>query len=126
MAKQQIMSEKSWYVIHTYSGYEEAVAKNLKQRIESLGMEDKIFNVIVPKEKKNKNQGRQTQDRGRENLSRLHSGGNGRDRRFLVCGEKHSQCDGVCGCGNDADSGVARRDCRFEETDGNVRARVQY
>ena len=39
-------------MIHTYSGYEEAVAKNLTQRIESLGMEDKIFNVIVPKEKK--------------------------------------------------------------------------
>jgi len=39
-------------VIHTYSGYEDAVAKNLKQRIESLSMEDKIFNVIVPKEKK--------------------------------------------------------------------------
>lgn len=52
MAKQQISSERNWYVIHTYSGYEEAVAKNLKQRIESLGMEDKIFNVIVPKEKK--------------------------------------------------------------------------
>ncbi len=52
MAKQQLVSEKNWYVIHTYSGYEEAVAKNLKQRIESLGMEDKIFNVIVPKEKK--------------------------------------------------------------------------
>jgi transcriptional antiterminator NusG len=52
MPKQQIVPEKNWYVIHTYSGYEEAVAKNLKQRIESLGMEDKIFNVIVPKEKK--------------------------------------------------------------------------
>ena len=52
MPKQQIMPEKNWYVIHTYSGYEEAVAKNLKQRIESLGMDDKIFNVIVPKEKK--------------------------------------------------------------------------
>jgi transcriptional antiterminator NusG len=39
-------------VIHTYSGYEEAVARNLKQRIESFGMEDKIFNVIVPIEKK--------------------------------------------------------------------------
>ncbi|MBU4205082.1 transcription termination/antitermination protein NusG [Patescibacteria group bacterium] len=38
--------------MHTYSGYEDAVAKNLKQMIESLGMEDKIFNVIVPKEKK--------------------------------------------------------------------------
>ena len=52
MAKQQIEQARNWYVIHTYSGYEDAVAKNLKQRIESLGMEDKIFNVIVPKEKK--------------------------------------------------------------------------
>ena len=52
MPKQQIEQQKNWYVIHTYSGYEDAVAKNLKQRIESLSMEDKIFNVIVPKEKK--------------------------------------------------------------------------
>ena len=52
MPKQQISQEKNWYVLHTYSGYEDAVAKNLKQRIESLGMEDKIFDVIVPKEKK--------------------------------------------------------------------------
>ncbi len=52
MPKQVIEQERGWYVIHTYSGYEDAVAKNLKQRIESLGMEDKIFNVIVPKEKK--------------------------------------------------------------------------
>ena len=52
MAKQQLSQERNWYVIHTYSGYEDAVARNLKQRIESLGMEDKIFNVIVPKEKK--------------------------------------------------------------------------
>ena len=52
MAKQQLPQERNWYVIHTYSGYEDAVARNLKQRIESLGMEDKIFSVIVPKEKK--------------------------------------------------------------------------
>lgn len=51
MAK-QVSRGKNWYVIHTYSGYEEAVARNLKQRIESFGMEDKIFNVIVPTEKK--------------------------------------------------------------------------
>ncbi len=44
-------------MIHTYSGYEDAVARNLKQRIESLGMEDKIFDVIVPKEKKIKIKG---------------------------------------------------------------------
>jgi transcriptional antiterminator NusG len=43
---------RAWYAIHTYPGYEEAVARYLKQRVESLEMGDKIFNVIVPKEKK--------------------------------------------------------------------------
>lgn len=52
MPKQVTTGEKEWYAIHTYSGYEDTVARNLKQRIESLGFEDKIFNVIVPKEKK--------------------------------------------------------------------------
>jgi transcriptional antiterminator NusG len=52
MPKQQLPQERNWYVIHTYSGYEDAVCKSLKQRVESLGMEDKIFDVIVPKEKK--------------------------------------------------------------------------
>ncbi|MFH1088245.1 MAG: transcription termination/antitermination protein NusG [Patescibacteria group bacterium] len=40
-----------WYVLHTYSGYEDAVADSLRQRIDSLDMKDKIFHVIVPKEK---------------------------------------------------------------------------
>ncbi len=53
----QVQQGKNWYVLHTYSGYEEAVARNLKQRIESLGMEDKIFNVLVPTEKKIKIRG---------------------------------------------------------------------
>lgn len=48
---QKQTGECGWYVIHTYSGYEEQVAENLKQRIESLGMEDKIFQILVPKEK---------------------------------------------------------------------------
>lgn len=52
MAKQQANGERHWYAIHTYSGYENAVARNLKQRIESLGMQDRIFDVIVPTEKK--------------------------------------------------------------------------
>lgn len=39
-------------MIHTYSGYEENVASSLKQRVESFGMEDKIFNVLIPTEKK--------------------------------------------------------------------------
>ena len=57
MSKQQISEGRNWYVIHTYAGYENAVMRNLKQRIESLNMEDKIFNVIVPTEKKIKIKG---------------------------------------------------------------------
>jgi transcriptional antiterminator NusG len=57
MSKQKLEKERNWYAIHTYAGYENAVARNLKQRIESLGMEDKIFNVIVPTEKKIKVKG---------------------------------------------------------------------
>src|SRR3989344_4618108 len=52
MPKQIADTKKHWYVLHTYSGYEENVAHNLKQRIESLDMEDRIFQVLVPKEKK--------------------------------------------------------------------------
>lgn len=52
MSKQQVTGERHWYVLHTYSGYEDSVALNLKQRIENLGMQDKIFDAIVPKEKK--------------------------------------------------------------------------
>src|SRR6266571_2819807 len=57
MSKQQVHSERNWYVIHTYAGYENAVMRNLKQLIESLGMENKIFAVIVPTEKKIKVKG---------------------------------------------------------------------
>ncbi|EKD49412.1 MAG: hypothetical protein ACD_63C00150G0001 [uncultured bacterium] len=57
MPKQLGKKETHWYVLHTYSGYEENVARNLIQRIESLDMEDKIFRVLVPKEKKIKIKG---------------------------------------------------------------------
>lgn len=52
MSKQEQNQQRNWYAIHTYAGYENAVLRNLRQRIDSLGMEDKIFNVIVPTEKK--------------------------------------------------------------------------
>ncbi len=45
------MSEKSWYVIHTYAGYENKVAANLEKRVESMEMQDKIFRVLVPMER---------------------------------------------------------------------------
>lgn len=40
--------EKNWYVVHTYSGYENRVKANLEKRVETMGMQDKIFRVIVP------------------------------------------------------------------------------
>jgi len=51
MAKQDTSVGRAWYAIHTYAGYENAVARNLRQRIESLGLQEKIFQVIVPTEK---------------------------------------------------------------------------
>ncbi len=57
MARQEVQAGRNWYAIHTYSGYEDAVVRNLKQRIESLGKEDEIFEVVVPTEKKIKIKG---------------------------------------------------------------------
>ncbi len=57
MSKQQTGGERHWYAIHTYAGYENAVARNLRQRIDSLAMQDRIFNVLVPTETKIKVKG---------------------------------------------------------------------
>ncbi|OGG55308.1 transcription termination/antitermination protein NusG [Candidatus Kaiserbacteria bacterium RIFCSPHIGHO2_02_FULL_49_11] len=57
MAKQEGDNKRHWYAVHTYAGYENAVQRNLKQRIESLGMEGKIFDVVVPTERKVKIKG---------------------------------------------------------------------
>lgn len=51
MSKQRYDSTRAWYAIHTYSGYEEKVAESIQQRVESVDMADKIFGVMVPKEK---------------------------------------------------------------------------
>ena len=52
MAKQTANYGRRWYAIHTYSGYEENVAESLQQRIETMDMDEKIFAILVPKEKK--------------------------------------------------------------------------
>lgn len=52
MPKQILKQGRRWYVIHTYSGYEENVARSLKQRIESMDMEEKIFDILIPTETK--------------------------------------------------------------------------
>ncbi len=47
----KVKKERAWYAIHTYAGYENAVERNLRQRIESLGVQDLIFDILVPVEK---------------------------------------------------------------------------
>jgi transcriptional antiterminator NusG len=41
---------RAWYVVHTYSGYEKKVKRNLEHRIEALGMQDRIFQIVIPVE----------------------------------------------------------------------------
>lgn len=50
-AEQRYDSRRQWYAIHTYAGYEEKVADQIRQRIQGVDMADKVFNVLVPKEK---------------------------------------------------------------------------
>jgi transcriptional antiterminator NusG len=57
MPKQTGQLGRRWYAIHTYSGYEENVAENLRQRIQSYDMEDKVFDILIPTEKKIKIKG---------------------------------------------------------------------
>lgn len=45
------LNKKKWYVIHTYSGYENKVKINLEQRVKSMEMENQIFQVLIPTEK---------------------------------------------------------------------------
>ena len=51
MARTRYDSSRNWYAIHTYSGYEDKVADSIRQKINTVGMADKIFDVMVPKEK---------------------------------------------------------------------------
>lgn len=48
---EEVKQEKHWYVIHTYSGYENKVSANLERKVHSLGMENEIFRIIIPMEK---------------------------------------------------------------------------
>ena len=47
---EEIVYEKKWYIIHTYSGYEKKVATDLEKRIETLNLTDRVFRILVPEE----------------------------------------------------------------------------
>lgn len=52
MSQEDLIIEKRWYMIHTYSGYENKVKTDLEKRIESLNLSDRVFRVLVPEEEK--------------------------------------------------------------------------
>ena len=76
--------EKNWYVVHTYSGYENKVKANLEKRVETMGMSDKIFRVVIPEEEETDFKDGKKR-RSEKNFPRLCSCGNYYDGRFLVC-----------------------------------------
>ncbi len=51
------MEDKKWYVVHTYSGYENKVKVNLEKRVETMNMDDRIFSILVPMEEEMENKG---------------------------------------------------------------------
>lgn len=50
MTNNEVAYKKKWYLIHTYSGYEKKVKTDLEKRVESLGLKDRVFRILVPEE----------------------------------------------------------------------------
>ena len=67
-------NQKRWYIVHTYSGYENKVKSNLEKRIEYMNMADKIFRVEVPQKNYYPDKRRQKTGKRRKNLPWLCSG----------------------------------------------------
>ena len=101
-APTQTSTEPAWYVIHCYSGYENKVRHNLEQRIETMGMKDKIFDVVIPTQDEV-----EVRDGKRRTVERhifpgyvlvnLNSLG-----RIVVCGAEYSGRYRLCGYGKPA------------------------
>ncbi len=84
----------AWYVIHCYSGYENKVRHNLEQRIETMGMKDKIFDVVIPTQEEI-----EVKDGKRRTVERHIFPGYvlvnmAADGRVLVCGSQYAGRDG--------------------------------
>ena len=120
--------EKRWYVVHTYSGYENKVKTNLEKRVESMGMQDKIFRVLVPTEEEVVNKDGKKKTVHAQSVSGLCARGDDPDRRFLVCRPQHAGRDGICRfdrLGIEADAAHAGRSRSDPEAYGHGRAETE-
>lgn len=78
MAKMESF-EKQWYVLHTYSGYENKVKANLESRAQSMRMEDYIFRVVVPEETETEVKGGKEKGNRPQNFPWICISGDGHD-----------------------------------------------
>ena len=89
--------EKNWYVVHTYSGYENKVKANLEKRVETMGMEDKIFRVVVPEEEETEIKDGKKKVMKKKVFPGYVLSGNHYDGRFLVCSSEYTWSNRFCG-----------------------------
>ena len=75
-----------WYIIHTYSGQEERVKRNLDHRVDSMDFREKIFQVVVPTEEEIEIKGGRRRVRTAKGVPRLHPDTDGHGRRQLARG----------------------------------------
>ena len=115
---------RKWYVIHTYSGYENKVKTNLEHRIESMGVQDKIFQVVVPDRGGDRDQGWPAAD-VEEGLPGLRPGRDGHGRRFLVRRAQHARRDRLRRLRQPAATAAGRRSQADPEADRDEAPQVK-
>ncbi len=89
-------SEKNWYVIHTYSGYENKVKANLEKKVHSLAMENEIFRVMVPMEDEVEIKDGKKKISKKKVFPGICAGGDDRERPVLVCCAQYAWGYRVC------------------------------
>jgi len=107
------MSEQSqWYVVHTYSGYENKVKANIEKIIENRNMQDQIHQVVVPVHDSVEVKNGQKKNRAAENIPRLCPAQNVYERRHMVCRAQYPGRDQLCRAGLEAGAPFRSRSSR--------------
>ena len=91
-----------WYVVHTYSGYENKVKDNLEKTVENNGMQDLIFEITVPTEEV-------AEIRNGKRVTYQRKTFPGYVLVKMVCRAQHARCDGLCRPGIQTGCAVPRR-----------------
>ena len=100
---------KNWFIIHTYSGFEQKVADSLRSRAEAFGFADQIGQILIPDRRSCGTARRQESHQQADALSRLCAGGDGHERRTVARREEHAARHRIRGRRQQAGSADGRR-----------------